>query len=147
MLPRPVLVCTASCAKLRVSLLGCSCLQMAQEALADAESAQAAATSRLQAVKARLSRPAPPPAVQQDTGTDAVAADEDPDLQEGGVPVPKLPLAHIEPQEVVLSPEQRRALTEAQAGLEAANNELSAAKTAASLAGRRPWGWVESAPG
>lgn len=120
---------------------------MAQDALADAESAQTAATSRLQAVKARLPQPATAPAVQQDTGTDAVAADEDPDLQEGGVPVPKLPLAHIEAQEVVLSPEQRRALTEAQAGLEAANNKLSAAKTAASSAGKQAWGWGESAPG
>jgi hypothetical protein len=120
---------------------------MAHDALADAESAQAAATSRLQAVKARLPQPAPPPAVQQDTDKDAAAADEDPDLQEdsaAAAPVPKLAVVAV--QEVALSPEQRRALTEAQAGLEAADNELSAARTAAISAGRRAWGWIEPAP-
>jgi len=124
-------------------------LQAVQEELTSAEAAQAAARSRLEAVKARLPQPAPPPAVpskQQEQGStpdpDETAGsferDED-DAGEAGktgtAAVPPLDLQQLvaaEPHEVVLSPEQRRALTEAQAALGAADAECSAARAAAS---------------
>lgn len=119
-------------------------VQVAQDALADAESAQSAASSRMEAVKARLPQPAPPPAPQHGSGTvpgdDAGggAGEDEDDLPGAGaavVPPLKLHQVSAEAQELTLSPELRRALTDAQAGLEAADNELKAAKAAVAAAG------------
>lgn len=124
-------------------------LQIAQDALSGAESAQAAASSRLQAVKARLPQPAPPPAQQDaaatgsDNADDSTSAGEEDDFAQpkgaagGGAVVPPLGLQQLPPEEVTLSPEQRRALNEAQAALEAADNELKSAKASACAAGVR----------
>lgn len=127
------------------------CLQIAQDALSGAESAQAAASSRLQAVKARLPQPAPPPAQQDAAASGSNNADgstsaggEDDFAQPKGFAggagcavVPTLKLQQLPPEEVTLSPEQRRALNEAQAGVEAADNELKSTKASASAAGAR----------
>lgn len=127
-------------------------LQAVQEELTSAEAAQAAARSCLEAVKARLPQPAPPPAVpaqQQEQGStpdpDATAGSFEGDEEAAGdegktgtAAVPPLDLQQLvaaQPHEVVLSPEQRRALAEAQAALEAADAECSAARAAASSKG------------
>lgn len=125
-------------------------LQVAQEALADAEAAKEAASGRLQAVKARLPQPPPapvtPPAQQEPTSTDDAAAEalaEDkqdsehagPHAGTGATAVPPLNLQQLQPQEVTLTPEQRRSLNDATAGLEVAEAQHKLAQEAATAAG------------
>lgn len=133
------------------------CMQMAEEALADAKSDQAAASSRLTAVKARLPQQAPPPAIppaqqapSNRASTDDAAAGEDDDSEQqhrAGPVVPALKLQQLvaESQEVVLTPEQRRSLNEAQAAAEAAEATLSAAQAAATAAGDHGWSNLQTA--
>jgi hypothetical protein len=124
-------------------------MQMADEALADAKSDQAATSSRLEAVKARLPQPAPPPAIppaqqapSNRASTDDAPAGEDDDNEQqhrAGPVVPALKLQQLvaRSQEVVLTPEQRRSLNEAQAAAEAAEATFDAAQAAATAAGNR----------
>lgn len=132
------------------------CMQIAQDALAAATSAQASASSHLQVVKARLPQPPPPPPPPPppaEPQLDGDAADDDGGdgaegqgalgIGSGGISaasgaVPPLNLQQLAAatQEVTLSPEQRRSLSEAQAGLESAEAQLQAAEAAVTAAGK-----------
>lgn len=123
---------------------------MAQEALADAEAAKEAASARLQAVKARLPQPPPvpvtPPTQQGPASTDDAAAETPAEDQQdseqqgthvgsGVAAVPPLNLQQLQAHEVTLTPEQRRSLNEATAGLETAEAQHKLAQEAATAAG------------
>lgn len=145
-------VCCAPCSVCRIAGV-----QIAHEqAAAAAAAAQADAASSLAAVKARLPQPAPAPAPAPEassanaehapdshSGQGAEAVDGDSGLADAdaalqGARVPPLQLHQLAAvqQEVVLTPEQRRALTEAQASARAADAQLEAASAAAAAAGK-----------
>jgi hypothetical protein len=92
-----------------------------------------------------LPQPAPapvaPPTQQEPASTDAGApAEDEQDSEQQHVSavataVPPLNLQQLQPQEVTLTPEQRRSLNEATAGLDAAEAQHKLAQEAATKAG------------
>jgi hypothetical protein len=124
--------------------------QAAQRASTAAAVAHADTAKALAAVKARLPQPQPPPPHPAPGGKhDAPASSEGDRESDGGHQhagaaasrqVPPLPLQQLAPaeQSVVLSPELRRALSEAQLAEGIASAQLQAAASAAAAAGE--WG-------